>query len=158
MIRRLKHITTIFLGTWISFSVIAEQLADSHFADQWDQAVIVDASTQLVIFSADMDASKLVRAVLEDYSKEDLSANHWVYIADISAMPSLISSMFAIPKMKKYPFSVGLDRKGEPTQAWPRQAGQVTVMQLQQRAIKQTLFFAEEESLKDYLIKLTQTP
>lgn len=157
MKRRLKKITVIFLGIWIGCSVAAEQLSGSDYKDQWDQPVNVDASTQLVIFSADMDAGKLARAVLDSYHKEDLSANRWVYIADVSAMPSLITSMFAIPKMKKYSFSVGLDRKGQATQAWPRQDGRVTVMQLHQLAIKKTQFFADEQSLKTYLIQQAQT-
>ena len=46
-------------------------------------------------------------------SKEDetlfrdiLEKNSAVYVADISGMPSLISKFIALPKMKKYPFSV----------------------------------------------------
>ena len=35
-----------------------------------------------------------------------LEKNSAVYVADISGMPSLISKFIALPKMKKYPFSV----------------------------------------------------
>ena len=35
-----------------------------------------------------------------------LLKNSAVYVADISGMPSLISKFIALPKMKKYPFSV----------------------------------------------------
>ena len=41
-------------------------------------------------------------------AKEELTKNNALYVADISGMPSLISKFIALPKMKKYPFSVML--------------------------------------------------
>lgn len=45
-------------------------------------------------------------------------------------MPSLVSKMFAIPKMKKYSFKMALDKSGETTKQWPREAGVIVVMKL----------------------------
>ena len=43
---------------------------------------------------------------LSEKKENILEKNSAVYVADISGMPSLISKFIALPKMKKYPFSV----------------------------------------------------
>ena len=53
-----------------------------------------------------------------------------VYFADISAMPALVTRMFALPALREMPFAVGLGREAGQLADLPRQKGAATVVRL----------------------------
>ena len=58
--------------------------------------------TKLVIVAFEKATGTTVNEYLNSKTKYYLQNNHSVYIADIHEMPSIITNMFALPKMKKY--------------------------------------------------------
>ncbi len=57
-----------------------------------------------------------------------------IYLADISGMPAIVTSMFALPKLRSLPFSIALVRDAnEATQIadLPRQPGTATLLRLE---------------------------
>lgn len=150
----MKKIILVFTSMILALSAIAQPLTAITLPNQWDKPVQINNDTQVVIFSADKASGNLVKEAFADLALTDLPAKKWTYIADISGMPSLITKMFALPKMKKYPFAMGLDREGKKTQALPREADKVSVIQLQQLNVVDTLFFDDKKALADYLRSL----
>ncbi len=49
-----------------------------------------------------MDGAKLVNAALEGKPKGYLNERQAVFLADIRRMPSVIATLFALPKMPDY--------------------------------------------------------
>ncbi len=99
--------------------------------DQHGKPVRVDASTHRLLFSAERVVNDMVSKVLLGQAAGVLERQGTVYLADISGMPAVITRLFALPKMRELPFSIGLAR--EPAQVaqladLPRQPGAATVL------------------------------
>lgn len=106
-----------------------ESLTPFKIENQFGEPAELTAETELVVFSSDMDAAKLVTKHLNDNAGK-ITLDKTLIVSDISKMPSMISKMFAIPKMKKYSFKMALDKTGDTTKGWPREKGTVVVMKL----------------------------
>lgn len=76
--------------------------------DQFDATVQIDEKTKWIVFSTDKYISDLINKALEDLKLTDLAKSNGTYVADISAMPGMVTTMFALPKMKKYPLKSSL--------------------------------------------------
>ncbi|NJA88824.1 hypothetical protein HCX48_06260 [Rhodocyclus tenuis] len=99
--------------------------------DQHGKPLRIDGETQLVIFTADMAAGDFVKEVLRAQAPGTLEQLHAIYLSDISGMPSLITRMVALPKLRELPFAVGLGRDAAQLADLPRQSGAASVVQLQ---------------------------
>ena len=99
--------------------------------DQHGKPVRVDASTRRLLFSAERGVNEMVSKVLLAQASGVLERQETVYLADISAMPAVITRLIALPRMRELPFAIGLVR--EPAQVaqvadLPRQPGAATVL------------------------------
>lgn len=120
---------TLIFATAAQATKSGETLTAFQIENQFSEPAALTADTKYIIFSSDMDAAKNLNEYLnENISKHDLSKT--LIIADISKMPTLVSKMFAIPKMKKYSYKLALDKTGETTKNWPRQKGNLVVIKL----------------------------
>lgn len=98
--------------------------------DQHDVAGSVDAETKLVLYARDMDGAELVETALATDGAAKLQAVGAIVVAEISGMPRLIASWFAIPKLQKRPYRMLLDRDGAATAHLPAEKGKVTLLRL----------------------------
>lgn len=135
----------------ISLAVQAQTFQASHFESQFDEKVSLTNETKWLIFSYSKDGGEWVKDAFDELSITDLQSTKWVYIADISKMPGLVTEIFALPKMRSYKFLIGLDQEGKITKGWPRQDESVTVIKLSQLNAEKTHFFKDQASLRDFL-------
>jgi hypothetical protein len=101
----------------------------------------------VVLFAPDRDAGALANQVLSHTDTDSMAAAGIIYISDISQMPSFVSRMFALPKMRDYPYAVLLGYEASQTAMLPRQAGKVTVLRVQKALIEQVSFADSEQPL-----------
>jgi hypothetical protein len=141
-------IVTIFV---VALSVQAESLKPLELPDQFDTKTALNLDTQWLIFSSDKDISDKVNKAFDDLKVTDINSLKGIYVADISKMPSIVSSMFAIPKMKKYNFKVVLDQDGAPTKALPREEKKATLIKLNKLEIVETKFTDSVEEIKKFV-------
>ena len=105
-------IKKILFTVLLSLSAIANSLSVGSEAsaikikDQFEKEHTVDANVKTILFASDKDTSDILKDCLLSKDADILTRNNAVYVADISGMPSLISKFIAMPKMKKYPFSI----------------------------------------------------
>ncbi|MDG6777941.1 hypothetical protein QCB44_04385 [Thiomicrorhabdus sp. zzn3] len=137
----------------MSFSLLAHaQTLQAHtFEDQWKKPQVLNAQTQWVIFSSHKAGGEWVKNALSTLETTDLAQKNWLYVADISAMPSLISKFVAIPKMQDYKFAIALEKEGEATKDWPKQDDKVSVYKLNALEVVDTTFLDSEEAVIDFL-------
>lgn len=100
-------------------------------SDQHGKPVRVDGGTERLLFTAERGVNDMVSKWLSTQPVGLLERQRTVYVADISAMPAVVTRMFALPKMREWPFVVGLVR--EPAEVHqvadvPRQPGAATVL------------------------------
>lgn len=115
-------------------------------SDQFNNSYTLTSSAEVLLIAADMDSAKWVKEALADKPEGYLDERRVVFLADISGMPKIISRMFAMPKMRKYNYTVILDRDGQVTAQYQAEPGKLTWIYLSdgQPVSRQTLSSAEE--------------
>jgi hypothetical protein len=116
--------------------------------DQHDRPFRVEAGTRLLVFAADKGGSDLVQDELRRRPPDTLARLQAVHLADISAMPSLVTRMVALPRLRELPFRIGLVRDARLTADLPRQPAQVTVLTLDQGVVRQVVHAADPPALR----------
>ncbi|GAA0787225.1 MULTISPECIES: hypothetical protein [Pseudomonadati] len=126
---------------------VGDTLVLISLLDQFEKPLNVTAETKVLLFSRDMDGGEIIQAAFAD-TPDDQRPENLVYVADISGMPSLIAKYVAVPKMQDYPFTLGLDREGEITAAFPLVKGQATIIKLNDLKIQSIEFAQDAKMLK----------
>lgn len=116
--------------------------------DQYDKARTTLSARRFLLFSADKDGSNLADEVLDRQTGETLEPAGIVYVADISGMPSMVTKMFAMPKLRKRPYPVLLGRTAEDTRTLPRQAGRVTVIEMDGGSVTAIEFMGDANAVR----------
>lgn len=134
------------------FSVLASEATNVQLPlqlpDQHDVQVTTSESTKWILFASDMNGYKMTRDTLEKLKITDLAPLELHFVADISGMPSLISKMFAMPKMKKLPYQILLDREAKVTAHWPKKEEQLTLMKIEGSKVVDLKFLSTEVEVK----------
>ena len=89
-----------------------ERLAPWTLLDQHDVPYTLNDRTRILLVARDMAGAKLVNAALQGKPKGYLEERQAVFLADISHMPGVIASLFALPKMRDYNYRIHLDARG----------------------------------------------
>ena len=119
-----------------SFTIFADTLqvgstlSTIELNSQHGKSVKVANDVKTLIFSVEKTPSQLINNFLMKQDTKFL-ANHKAYfIVDISGMPSLITKMFAIPKLKKHPYDILLAKNGKQVAFIPRKKNFVSVLKI----------------------------
>lgn len=149
----LRNFFAIFLFISSAHALeVGETFPTVSLQNQFNENFIIDTQTKFVLFSADKAASTLLHENLTSakIKPEDIGA---AYISDISKMPSLITKMVAVPKMKKYNYKLGLDREGTLTKTWPRKDGEITCIELKDTKVMSISYLKSNSEIQSFLKK-----
>jgi hypothetical protein len=119
--------------------------------DQHDRPLSVGPDTRVIFFAFEMDGSRLMTKALDGLPAAILERQNAVYIADISSMPGLISTMAAEPRMKKAPYRIALIRFEREGERLPRKPGAVTVLQVDAGRIRSIEFARDVQQIRRHL-------
>ena len=143
----MKHLLLISLlltGSLLADFKVGDKLPDITLLDQFDKEFTVEDKDTLVIMAFEKDISVVVNEYLKTKPGTYLASHNAKFISDISTMPALITSMFALPKMKKYPFSVMLINDDFGAQ-FNRKEGMITIYILKKHTIEEIRYVAPQE-------------
>lgn len=138
----------------VPFSQVGDSIDLSKLNNQHGTPYSSSEKKNIVMFVHDMKAKKLISKSLEKINLNCLTDGQVSYVADISGMPSFISSFIAVPKMRKYPYPIWLDKEGTSTQALPVKEDSVSLISLEQHKISDIQFVEDEASLTKQLVSL----
>jgi len=125
---------------------IGDTLPTITLEDQFEKTHTISPQNKRILVAFDKDASDLLKEFLLNKEDDFLTKNQTVYVGDISGMPSLISKFFAIPKMKKYPFSIlFLDDKNR--NVFSKKEDMISVYTLENGKIKNLSHISTKEEL-----------
>ena len=142
------------LATFSHALEVGERLSPWTLLDQYDQPYSLDDGLQVLLVARDMDGNKLVKAALEGQPKDYLEARHAVFVADISRMPALVSSLFAVPAMRDYNYRVLLDRESRVVSRYPGDESRVLWLRLEQGRLLEQREFGDAAALRAALESL----
>lgn len=128
-----------------------ERLAPWTLLDQHEAPYTLDNDLRVLLVARDMDGAKLVDAALQGKAKGYLEQRHAVFLADISRMPGVIASLFALPKMRDYSYRVLLDREARIVPRYPVPENGVLWLQLRDGALQAQREFSDAGELAQAL-------
>ncbi len=85
---------------------VGDEIPRLTFENQFEKTITLNENISYIIFNKDKKKADVIKEFLASKKEDFLPNKKAIYLADISGMPSIIASMFAIPKMKKYKFLV----------------------------------------------------
>ncbi|MBK1630404.1 hypothetical protein CKO31_06510 [Thiohalocapsa halophila] len=127
---------------------VGQALPELGLTDQHERPGPIEAGTRLVLFAPDRESSELAHGVLEATGGETLEQAGVRYVADISAMPGLVTRMFALPKMRDYSYSMLLGREAADTAMLPRRDGELTLIGLEAGSVTDLSYVGTEAELR----------
>lgn len=124
---------------------VGESFPSLNLVDQYDEKreIKTKGSTTLML-SFEKDVSKQIKNYIYTQEENYLTKHHIHYISDISTMPSFITSMFAIPKMKKFNFNISLIYDKKEAKTLIRKEGKVTIVRLKDNKVTSIQFVLPE--------------
>lgn len=148
-------VITILLLSLLSTAALAlepgERLAPWTLLDQHDAPYTLNDQTRVLLVARDMDGAKLVNVALEGKAKGYLEHRQAVFLADISRMPRVIASLFALPKMRDYSYRILLDRDARIAPRYPAGEGEVLWLQIDALQIVSQQVFTRADDLRQAL-------
>ncbi|HEY1028019.1 MAG TPA: FAD/FMN-containing dehydrogenase [Pseudomonas sp.] len=133
-----------------------ERLAPWTLLDQHDAPYTLNDETRILLVARDMDGARLVDAALEGKPKGYLEQRQAVFLADISRMPGVIATLFALPKMRDYSYRIILDRDARIAPRYPAGEGDVLWLQLEDGRLLEQKTFKTAEVLRRALDSVKQ--
>ncbi len=113
--------------------------------------VSIGQATRWVVFATDKTGSDLVSSVLAAEPPGLLDRLQLVYVADISAMPAMVTRMFALPKLRELSFPIALVRDAAQVAQVtdvPRQAGSATLLRMEYPRVMQIIMVGSAAELR----------
>jgi len=113
----------------------------------------IPKKTKLVIVAYEKDTGKLVNEFLATKNKFYLQKNRSIFIADIHEMPSIITTMFALPKLQKYKHLIYLHYGEKFSQVTPSKSEQITLLHVINGKIDKVSFISTAKELQENIEK-----
>jgi len=134
-------ISLLLISTLFGELKVGKSFPTLTLVDQFDTKTNIQkkGSTTLLL-SFEKAVSSSIKKYIDTKEKDFLIKNNIMYISDISSMPSFITSMFAIPKMKKFAFKIALIHDEKEALFLDRKEGKVTVVTVKDNIVKRLNF------------------
>ncbi len=126
---------------------------DFTLPDQFDKAHTLTKDTKRLIVVFAKATGHTVKEFLKKQPKEYLPKRETLFIADISPMPTIIRNTFALPDLKKSPFSVLLiyDKSIAKQLKNEKEADKIAVVDMENGTVSTVQYIETEEALKKLL-------
>lgn len=109
--------------------------------------------TKLILIAFEKDTGATVNELLNTKNKYYLQKNRAIFIADIHKMPSLITKMFALPKMRKYKHLIYLQYGNKFENSIPHKDDMITVLRVNNRTVTNISFVSDKKEVQSAIEK-----
>ena len=106
MLKKLLLLPLFALFLYANSFEINQNIGSFSLPNQFDEKQTIDNSIEMIIVSFEKGTGADINQFLSTKDKDFLKNHHAAFIANISGMPSIITKMFALPKMRDYKHSV----------------------------------------------------
>jgi len=119
----------------LPFGLVADTLKEGTLIqapvikDQFEKTVSITPQTKQIIIAYTKSQGDVLKAFFEA-NPHYLSENNALYLMDATSVPSLVMSMFMMPKFKKYTYSIGLIEDEKDVAYFPKKEDQLTIISL----------------------------
>lgn len=133
----------IFFSTLLWAQPILElsQFQELKYYSASDKPLQISNETKRIIISFDQEGNNIMSAFLQTKPTSYLPSNQTIYIGDISQMPSIVTRLFAKPRMAEYPFTIYLHDEEKLASLAPHEPNKLTVILFDEQNQSSNIFF-----------------
>lgn len=146
--KKVTVLALMVLSLWAAPYKLGQSVTPLDLNDQFGKHITLKTMPHTLVMAFEKGTSATVNDCLGKQNGAYLSEHKAAYIADISPMPTFIAEAFALPKMRKYPYTVLLIRDEEIGLKFPAQEGKITVLRLEGNVIKAIEYVTTADELK----------
>jgi hypothetical protein len=139
---------SLFGAEMISVTSPLDQLNNFKYETPQGRQMKVPKSTELVVIAFEKDTGALVNEFLNTQDPFYMPKRRAVFIADINKMPTIITNMFALPKLKKYKHLIYLHYEDQFQNFVPHKEEQITLLRIKDAKIDSISYVSTQEELK----------
>lgn len=132
----------------IKVSSPLDVLNDFKYETPQGRQMKVPKSTELVVVAFEKDSGALVNEFLSTQDPFYMPKRRAVFIADINKMPTIITNMFALPKLKKYKHLIYLHYEDQFQNSVPHKEEQITLLRIKDAKVESISYVSTKEELK----------
>ncbi len=141
--------TSILLADSLFIGMSLTTIQDLDYEDQFEKNIEIPKSTRLMILTYEKDQGAIVNAFLTEQNPTYLKEQDALFIADISKMPSLITMMFALPKMQKFKHPIYLNYGEHFARMFPAKKEKITLLYFNaQGYVSEITYISTKEGLE----------
>ncbi|AHJ14268.1 hypothetical protein [Sulfurospirillum multivorans] len=125
----------LLIALILPFGLFADTLKEGSpiqapaIKDQFEKTMSITPQTKQIIIAYTKSQGDVMKAFFEA-NPNYLSENSALYLMDATAVPSIVMSMFMMPKFKKYPYAIGLLENEKDVAYFPKKEDLMTVITL----------------------------
>ncbi len=142
---------SIFAENKLDLSSPLNELNNFKYENQFEEPISIPKDTQLLIISFEKETGDFVNDYLDTKEPLYLLAQHAVFIADINRMPSIITSLFALPKLQKYKHPIYLHYEDQFENYVPYKEEQLTLVHIKDEKVHSISYISTLKELKEVL-------
>lgn len=124
------------------------RLNDFKYETPQGRQMKIPKSTELIVIAFEKDTGALVNEFLDTQDPFYMPKRRAVFIADINKMPTIITNMFALPKLKKYKHLIYLHYEDQFQNAIAHKEEQITLLHVKDAKIESISYVSTQEELK----------
>jgi len=147
----LISIFTLIDADTIQVSTPLQSLDRFPYETPHEKKITIPNNTQTVIISYEKDTGKMVNTYLQEKDPTYLSKIHAVFIVDIHKMPSIITTLFAMPKMRKYEHTIYVYNDKNLSVFIPPKEDKVTIIKFENNKVKSITYISTKSELQRVL-------
>ena len=105
----LRYLISTLLSSILVFAnsfKVGDNIGTFSLPSQFDEKKSIDSSTKLILVSFEKGTGKDINTFLASKPQDFLAKHKAIFIANISGMPSIITKLFAMPRMREYKHSI----------------------------------------------------
>ena len=144
---------TLLSADTLKVSSSLSELNNYKYETPHKRPVKVPKTTELVVFAFEKDTGAIVNEYLNTQSPFYMPKHKAVFIADINRMPSIITKMFALPKMQKYKHPVFLHYSDQLELFIPHQEERLTLARFKEGKVESIRYITTTAELKEAIEK-----
>lgn len=146
----MKQIITLILVSIFAFGSeykVGDTISPMKLVDQFGVLHSLDKTPATIIMTFEKEPSNLAHKFVASKPKDYMKENNAVYIAEISGMPTFVTKMFALPKMRTYNHPVLLITDELVGERFPAREDKITIIRSENGKIKSINFVSNITSL-----------
>ncbi|MEK6658503.1 MAG: hypothetical protein AABY36_02340 [Campylobacterota bacterium] len=144
---------SILNADFLQINSYVTRLNEFKYVTPNDVVVKITKDVKLVIISSQKATGALVNEYLDSQNSDYLQKNRAVFIADINKMPTIVTKMLALPKLRKYKHPIYINYDERFDEVVPNKEDRVTLLYIENSIIKNISYISTKEELKKAIEK-----